>query len=351
MYRKIQIVGGKTYSVNLPIEWIKSMGLNKGSNILLTELDNGSILIKPPTEKKKLRPKIFQIVTSETLSRDITRGYLLGFEQIVIKSNKASGFSRGELDDIELARSKFPGAEIMTEGKNEMMIEIIASIEKNDPKKLIRRIFNLTQDMLERIANILNPKKNYGAISYEEELNRIRNIDLKINRTYFLIVRQLRALIQDSTLRREITTLKIMDFRLISHLLESIGDNCVHICDHIIEFQNLIKPLLEKEYDPDEKIDVVFDGLVSVAQKVKEYHNETFDSFIINDHHKAAEIIQKTISFSNDKSQLLEDFKSRPNKAELSIIIHRFYDIFDMIIDICDFIQPEDEDQEKIDLE
>ncbi|MHA1819437.1 MAG: PhoU domain-containing protein [Promethearchaeota archaeon] len=343
MYRKIQLTGNKTYSINIPKSWVENNSLKKGSEVILKEMDDGTLLITAPRLAKEPRPKKIVIVASESLARDITRAYLLGYEQIIIRTSRAQGFSREELDEIEEKRNQYPGAEIFSESKNEIMLEIIASFEKNHPYKLIHRLFNLTQDMLERICTVLNPKKSLEHISSEEELNRIINIDNKINRTYFLIVRQLRALTSEAKLRNalNISTLELMDYRLISHLLENIGDNCVYICKHLLEFKPKILPLLEKKYNPDEKKDIIFDTLITMAETVKMYHNETFDAFRTNDSKKAAKIIQESSAFSQmDRPRFIEDFKREPNKVELSIIAYRFSDIYDMLMDICDFIQP-----------
>jgi phosphate uptake regulator len=349
MYRRLQLTGGKTFSINLPIKWIKEQGLDRDSNLLITELDNGSLLISPKSTKKELPPRFMEVFTSDSpgLSRDITRSYLLGYDQVIIKTKDAKGFTRDDLDLIETLRARLPGAEIIREGKNEILVEIIADTEKNDPDKLIRRIFNLTQDMIERIWNIINPEKKIDEASIEEDLNRIKDMDQKVNRTYFLIVRQLRALIQDSELRNnlKITTLKIMDLRIISHLLENIGDNCVFICDRLLDLQNLIKPLINDSYHKDRingKTDVIYEALITIAEQVKKYHQKTFDSFIKKDNIAAAQIIQDTISFKVDRNKYMEDFKTSPSKGELAIIMHRFFDIFEMLIDICDLIQPEE---------
>lgn len=350
MYRKIQLVGGKTYSINLPIHWIKRLKLEKKSNLLITELDNGNLLISSPStikySKESIKKPEIIASDSDSLSRDITRAYLLGFEHIIIKSNSSVGFIGKELEDIEDSISRFPGAEIMSEGKSTITIEIIASFEKNNPYKLIHRIFNLTQDMLERIFHIFDPSKITKDTDFREEIRQIQNIDKKVNRTYFLIVRQLRRAIQDPVLRDnlKIKTLRIMDFRLISHLLENIGDYCVTICRHLLEFQNIILPYIIEQIDPDKikEKEEIYDRMVHVSKRVREIHQDIFDSFRNEDEVTAAKIITDTISFQNGLNQFVEDLKLFPKKSGLSIIMYRFYDIFSMLIDICDLITREE---------
>jgi phosphate uptake regulator len=341
-YRKLQRVGKKTFSLNLPRDWVINAGIQKGANLEIRELDSGDLIISLPEslEKTEKKPTIMEIITTDTLSRDITRAYLLGYEKIVIKAGSATGFTTNELKEIELASKKYPGAEIMHEGKNEITFEIIASLEKTGAHKLIHYIFSTTQQMLDDIATVLDPKspKN-GAVV--EELRRIQGLDSKVNRTYLLVVRQLRALIQDPSLRnqQDLNSLRIMDYRLFVHLLEHIGDNCVLICEHLIEFQNLVVELLDKIYPDIEEKDTIVEYLITVSQNVRDAHKNTFDVFVKTDYLKAPKLIQE---FPRDLQKYIQEFKIHPRKAPLSIILYRYYDILDMLVDILDLIQPEE---------
>jgi len=341
-YRKLQRVGERTYSINLPRDWVIAAGIQKGATLEINELDSGNLVINfPESRDVEKKPTIYEIIASDTLSRDITRAYLLGYEKIVIKTDRAMGFSSEEIQEIDLASRKYPGAEIMHEGKNEITFEIIASFEKMGPYKLIHYIFSTTQQMLNEIANILNPDHPKNGIPIMEELHRIQNLDLKVNRTYLLVVRQLRALIQDPSLRTQqnINSLRIMDYRLFVHLLEHIGDNCVLICEHLIEFQNLVVELLDKSYLEENDKDPIMEYLTTVSQQVCDAHKKTFDVFVKTEYKKAPKLIQE---FPRDLKKYIQEFKVHPLKAPLSIILYRFYDILDMLVDILDLIQPEE---------
>ncbi len=340
-YRKLQRVGKKTFSLNLPRDWVINAGIKKGSNLEINELDSGDLLISFPESREMIKqPTIMEIITSDTLSRDITRAYLLGYEKIVIKTDSAAGFTNNEMKEIELASRKYPGAEIMHEGKNEITFEIIASFEKMGPYKLIHYIFNTTQQMLNDIAHILNPAAPKNG-STQDELRRIQGLDLKVNRTYLLVVRQLRALIQNPSLRnqQDLNSLRIIDYRLFVHILEHIGDNFVLICEHLIEFQNLVVELLDKTYPGDKEKDPIMEYLIIVSQQVRDAHKKTFDVFVKTGYKQAPKLIQE---FPRDLQKYIQEFKVHPHKAPLSIIMYRFYDILDMLVDILDLIQPEE---------
>ncbi|MHA1338881.1 MAG: PhoU domain-containing protein [Promethearchaeota archaeon] len=396
LYRKIQIVGKNTYAINLPKSWVLKLNLDKGDLLQIEEMDNGELVLRAQNIKLKKNEESFFIESSSSLSRDITRAYLLGYDTIIIQSTDPRGFSPEEIAEIEESRIKFPGAEYGIEEKNRIVLKIIASLEKNEPYQLLHTMFGLTLSMIEGIFNLLNPYIPINYKSFDEEIERIKNTDQKVNRTFFLTVRQLRALIQDANLRKNynIHTLRIMDYRLISHLIENIGDNCVRICELIVEFRNLLKPLIEKKYKSQAllelkngiidkptqnksnenltpnlntrnrrkegqnlehstdvikkndqikhpKYDIVFENLLIMLMKIKYFYEKTFDAFIRKDDKIAAQLIRETYGFPSDFKKYIEDCKIVPRKSNLAIILYRLYDIHEMLIDICDLIQPD----------
>ena len=44
-YRKLQRVGSKTFSLNLPRDWVVKAGLQKGTNLEIRELDSGDLIM------------------------------------------------------------------------------------------------------------------------------------------------------------------------------------------------------------------------------------------------------------------------------------------------------------------
>lgn len=339
-YRKIQLVGGKTYSINLPIDWINNFNLKKGSILKIEEEDNGDLIIHPPLERNVVVEKKYRIYTSPSLSRDITRAYLLGFRTIEIISKSNTGFTSQENEEIELSCRKFPGAEIGSDEKTRKVIRIIASFDVNEPYSLIHTMFGLTIGMLERIVNIFQKdKKKSQDYSLKEEIERIIEIDQKVNRNFFLIVRQLRALIQESDLRKklDINTIRIMDYRLISHLLENLGDNCVRICESMLSCLGILKNLIDS-YNEEEP-DMIFKALISISSNMKEFLQGTFDSFIRNDYKKAESLIEIYGSLG-EYDRYIQECRSKSQRSDFMIIFYRFYDIQNILRDICDLIQP-----------
>jgi len=195
--------------------------------------------------------------------------------------------------------------------------------------------------MLERIHNALKLENNANPnkIVLKNEFERIIKIDQKVNRNFFLIVRQLRALIQDAQLRKrlKIETLKIMDYRLISHLLENIGDNCASICENILDSIGQINKMIENLHEG--KKDIIFNALLEISEKVEKFHKATFDAFIHADSEKAAQLIYSYGSLS-EFDRYIQECKTRQQRSNLLLIFNRYYDIHDMLRDICDLIQP-----------
>ncbi len=43
--RRVQLTGGSTYIVSLPIKWVRELGLNKGDEVLLLRHGKNSLLL------------------------------------------------------------------------------------------------------------------------------------------------------------------------------------------------------------------------------------------------------------------------------------------------------------------
>lgn len=270
----------------------------------------------------------------------------MGFRTIEIISKSSSGFTTQENEEIEQACRKFPGAEIGSDEKSRKIIRIIASFDVNEPYNLIHTMFGLTIGMLERIVNIFHKdKKKNPDFLIQEEIERIIETDQKVNRNFFLIVRLLRALIQEADLRKrlEINTIRIMDYRLISHLLENLGDNCVRICESMLSCLGTLRNMIESYNE--ENPDIIFNALISISNKIKEFLQGTFDAFMRTDYKKAEELIELYGSLG-EYDRYIQECRTKPQRSDIMIIFYRFYDIQNILRDICDLIQPIDPLQE-----
>lgn len=86
--RRIQVVGGSTYIVSLPKEWVESHGMGKGSQVSLSMLPDGSLILKP-LEGGERRPERRAVVQAGggygRLLRAIISSYIAGARVIEVR--------------------------------------------------------------------------------------------------------------------------------------------------------------------------------------------------------------------------------------------------------------------------
>ena len=86
--RRIQLTGGSTYIVSLPINWISSNSLGKGSEVEVEE-DHGRILITPSSYKKEDVVRTINVgeeIDSKKFQRILISMYIANFDTLVVKS-------------------------------------------------------------------------------------------------------------------------------------------------------------------------------------------------------------------------------------------------------------------------
>ena len=76
-------MGGKTYVVSLPAEWIKKHGLKKGQELEVSE-DIGKVIITAGSLKPKDRA-----ISIEYSSEKLVKAYQLGYDEIKVTGKYA----------------------------------------------------------------------------------------------------------------------------------------------------------------------------------------------------------------------------------------------------------------------
>ena len=97
--RRLQVTGGGTFSVSLPISWAKRNHLTRGSFMVVTERSDSSITIDP---KYSSSVELISVAVpfSASLEREIIGKYLLGYDIISVNSEE-----RLSSNDISITES------------------------------------------------------------------------------------------------------------------------------------------------------------------------------------------------------------------------------------------------------
>lgn len=231
------MTGGSTFIVSLPIKWARDVGLAPGDEIFLTSQSDRSLLltIEPKTEEQiyettiKLRPG----ESPDSNLRLLIAHYLVGYDIIKLISQK--GFSASDRKWIKDAvRQRLIGLEVVDESRNGLTFQSLLNYRDLPLKKAMHSMSRLISSMQEDAIRAL---RNHDLELAHDIIQR----DDEVDRFYLLIVRQLKAAIEDVGLSEKIGIThprECLGYRLIAKSMERIGDHAEKIARNIIKLDS-----------------------------------------------------------------------------------------------------------------
>jgi len=229
--RKVQRTPSGTFFVCVPKSWAERCSLNRGSVIAIDETSDGKLLLDPrhgatPSQRTAiLKPDLY-------LNREIIGKYLLGFDVIRVESK--NGVSLEVRNIVKGAVNRLIGLEIVEEDYSNIALQCLLEPSGFPPEKILRRAYAIAAGMHRDVVNAL----------IDGDLSLVKNVvarDDEINRLYFLLVRILRTIIQNPRLSEKlgVSPIDCLDYRLVASLVETIGDECVHMANKAMELEGL----------------------------------------------------------------------------------------------------------------
>ncbi len=196
--RKLQWTGKSTYTVSLPKAWVQRAGLKKGDQIDITQLEDGSLQIRPlDIHDPKAEQRMIHIEEwdEKDVARRMISAYINGSHLIRISSKEPLVDKRRELVTSILTRMM--GCEIVEDTENCVTIQDMISLKGQDLGRLIRQLHALTDGML------LTSLK--GLMEGDEQAIRstIAREDT-VDRFYYLITRLLVASIKNPVILKDL---------------------------------------------------------------------------------------------------------------------------------------------------
>jgi len=244
--RKLQITGGSTYVISLPKRWVIQNGLEKGSQLLIRQEENGSLAILPPELGKTERTeealiKVSPKDNSEALIRKTVSVYLLGYNIIHIRAKDQKEILSTQRNAIKtFARNMLVGTEIVIDTSKDLTLQVLLSYPELSVPSALRRMSIITASMHKDAITAL---KN---IDYQLAKD-VRATDYEVNRFHLYIIRQLKMAIQNPRIITEIGLKKPKDclgYRLITKMVERTADHATNIAKKVI----LLKKQLDEEF-------------------------------------------------------------------------------------------------------
>jgi phosphate uptake regulator len=186
--RKVQRTPGGTFFVTVPKSWAEQHGLERGTIVFINETRDGKLLIDPKHGVEP-SPQTITLRPGAYLSREIVGKYLLGFDIIRIDAKKRISFDTRDI--VKNSVSRLIGLEIVEEDYSGIILQCLLDPSGFPPEKILRRGYAITAGMHRDVVNALvdgNVHLAKSVIARDEEVNRL----------YFLLVRILRTITENS---------------------------------------------------------------------------------------------------------------------------------------------------------
>ena len=245
--RKLQVTGGSTYVISLPKRWVTQNGLEKGSQLLIRQEENGALEVLTPELGKPERAdealiKVSPEDSSEALIRKTVSVYLLGYNIIHIraKDQQKEILSTQRNAVKTFARNMLVGTEIVIDTSKDLTLQVLLSYPELSVPSALRRMTIITSSMHKDAITALRN------IDYQLAKD-VRATDYEVNRFHLYIIRQLKMAIQNPRIITEIglkTARDCLGYRLVTKMVERTADHATNIAKNV----QLLKKQLDEEF-------------------------------------------------------------------------------------------------------
>ena len=180
--------------VALPKKWVKEMGLEQGSEIVITRPSLSSLLItaesvSPATEKDEAIIEVSDKDTPDSLFREIVSLYILGYNRISLRGG--NGFLASSKRDAikDMVRRHLIGTEGVAESKEKITIHVLLGFSELSVDNALKRMLLITSSMHKDAAMAFEKNDKgmaEGVVTREDEVGRfglyvIRQLNMSIN--------------------------------------------------------------------------------------------------------------------------------------------------------------------------
>ena len=314
-YRKLQSLGGGTLLVSLPKVWVVKSRLQQGDVVGLEETPSGAILVYPKDVASAEEKSYVSVKAAgedpQTVIRDVTAAYLLGYNVINVAGEKTavSKVKRYLRESVH----GLLGLEVVSEEPTSLTLQFLLDLDTIPPEKLYRRMNNLSRSMY---VDALQAASDGDASVLDDVMQR----DVEINRTFFLMVRLLRSTMADTRMaaRLGLTNVQCLDYRVAAHNVELLGD-------HSYALASMLKSLIPLGQAKASR-------LAEAGSRLAEMQDMA-TSFFLGGRGAA---YRSFLSKAREAEEALSDLKKDPQLAQVA---DRLEDIRRLLVDIADLAE------------
>ncbi|MCX8172346.1 MAG: phosphate uptake regulator PhoU [Archaeoglobaceae archaeon] len=229
--RKLQLIGGSSYMVSLPKEWVKANGLSQGDEVVL-EVEDKIITLYPKGFKDGL--KVSRVVIDDLkrydekfLRRFIYALYIQGIDEIIITDKNLNPRLIAKLSEIV---KSLIGIEII-DASDKVVLRCL-TVTDFDVYGVVKR---MTQIVLTMLSTIMEAVARNDVSALQE----IKSLEIDSDRLYLLAIRQEHRLVREFSSPAKWNELRlILGIRTVAKLIEEILDNLENFSTYIPELRD-----------------------------------------------------------------------------------------------------------------
>ena len=222
--RKVQEVGGGTYTVSLPVEWAKKHGVQAGTTAYLSTHRDGSLVVRwnEPGESDLAQTDIDVTDSSPAVARGLLRAaYLEGFERI--RLNNPDGLTADQRRAIENCARSLTGVEITEESDQHVVVRGLLKAGEVSIRQSTLQLQYATLSMYAASLEYLT-----GATTDSEQ---VRTRESEVDRTVGLITRHFNRSLQDLAEldRLGISRPELFEYYVTAQQLQDVANEAMNI--------------------------------------------------------------------------------------------------------------------------
>lgn len=215
---------GGSIVVSLPREWVERLGLSAGESVVIEPADD-SLVLSPLGRRRRGRSLHLRLGSDIPLFiSKVTAAYLLGYDLIELEIPESA--KKVVEEALTSVKNRLLGLEALEGAGGRLALRVLIDPTSLKPVEVLRRMWRLSTEALQDSITAM--------LEDDVELARlvIRRDD-EMDRLYFYIVRLLRSCASDPTLltRLNLTSINVLDYRLVAYLLENINDRAAELAE------------------------------------------------------------------------------------------------------------------------
>lgn len=304
--RKIQTVGGGTYTVSLPKEWAQSQNLTTGDTVHVDTYIDGILAVQAQDCGGGGSDEMTVRITNdgpESLERTLRAAYAVGAKEIVLEADEA--FSTEQQRIVEQVARTLIGVSLAEKSETRMRFQTLLDTDEVSVRQTVRQL---------RFVALSMHRDATGALTGDAKASDLTERDDQADRLFALIDRALsRGLTRlDEVDSLGVTRPELFELWATTQELERVADHAVGIASAA---SRLDKPVEEN----------VLEATEEVATDARAIVEEAVD-LVVGD--ASADSVRPVFD-SRDQLRTDIDTVSRrlidssPNKSQLNLILER----------------------------